>query len=454
MERLQSYFYIMISDDHLAANLYCSQEYHDEVTVSEGEVYQFLKKNKINYGIDKVIVQLLTTSPKATDFPFTIALGDGPQHGANGSVTYEMNFSNEIVRTPDWNFRDVMTIPSVKIGQKIATIHLPSIGKPGKNIHGNDIPARQGKPAQLKIGRNVVFRKEDNSVYATAEGQISVAHHAIHVQSVYEINDNLSMKDGNLDFVGSIVIKGNVPTGYKVKAAGDIKIFGMVESAFIEAGGSIYISEGFAGLQKGLIKAKENIHIGYINQGNVFAGKDLYVENSILHSECTVGKRLFCQRGSIIGGTLSVGMTVEAKDIGNRLSSRTEIIFGINKLTENKKRELMIKKKETESTLEKLNLLGTKLKEEANQQSPKVRAMLLKQSHSHEKAKQQEKLIGEQLRDLDSDLGNVDLATLYVKGQIHPNVFLSFGKYKRKIDSVHRYVQMKLIKNEIVIQAI
>ncbi|WP_404452647.1 FapA family protein [Virgibacillus necropolis] len=452
MERLQTYFYITVSDDHLVASLYCSDEYHDEIMLQEEDVYQFLNENKIKYGIDNDIVKLLTTKPNQSEFPFTIATGSDPQHGVNGSVEYELNFSNEIVKASNWNFRDIMTIPTVKTGQKIATMHLPSKGESGMSIYGNKIPAKPGKPARIKIGKNVVLRKEDNTVYATTEGQISVSNLEIHVHSVFEVRDSLSMKIGNLDFIGSIVIRGDVPPGYKVKAAGDIKIFGMVEASTIEAGGSIYISEGLAGIQKGLLRAKENVHIGYINQGKVYTGKDLYVENSILHSDCIVGKQVFCQRGSIIGGTLSAGSTVEAKDIGNRLSSRTEIIFGINKLIDNKEKELLAKKKEVSTTIEKLTLLGEKLKIESNQQNPKIRIMLLKQRNSLEKAKEQDMYIDEELRLLDSHLGDLESAALYIRGQVHSNVLITFGKYKRKIDNTHSYVQMKLIKNEIVIQ--
>lgn len=454
MERLQTYYYITVSDDHLSASLYCSKEYHDEIMVSEEEIHQFIKENKIFHGLDKEVVKRLTTNPDESEFPFTIATGIAPQHGMNGSIEYELDFSNEIEKTPDWNFRDVMKIPSVKTGQKIATIHPPSKGKPGKSIYGTDIPAKSGRRVQLKFGENVVYKKEDNTLYATTEGQISVSHNAIHVHSVYEVKETLSMKDGNLDFVGSIVIKGDVPSGYKVKAAGDVKIFGMVEAATIEAGGSIFISEGLAGQKKGIIKAEENIHVGYLNQGNVFTGKDLYVENSILHSNCTVSNEVFCQRGSIIGGSLSAGSTVEVKDVGNRLGSNTEIVFCINKVVDSQQKELIAKKKEIATTLEKLAILGNKLKIESSKQNPKYRIMLLKQRSSFEKTKEQEKRIDDQLRMLDSQLGDLETAVLYVKGQIHTNAFIAFGKYKRRIDSMHTYVQLKLIKNEIVIQAI
>src|SRR5699024_4459278 len=221
-------------------------------------------------------------------------------------------------------------IPSVKANQKLATITLPTKGEEGINVLGQKLKAQHGKPIQINAGINVIFNEDDLSFYSSIDGQVSITERDIKVHPVYEVNESLAMKTGNIDFVGSIIIKGDVTTGYTVKAKGDIKIFGIVEAATIISGGSVFVAEGLAGLQKGTIKAEENIHIGYINQGIVHANDSVYVENSIIHSEITANKQVFCQKGNIIGGSLSAGQLIEAKDIGNRLSTKTHITLGIN----------------------------------------------------------------------------------------------------------------------------
>src|SRR5699024_12728695 len=92
-----------------------------------------------------------------------------------------------------------------------------------------------------------------------ADGQIQLMNDRIQVQVVYEINESISMKTGNINFIGSIIIHGDVPSGYQIKAGGDVKIFGLVEAANITAGGSIFISEGFSGMKTGVLK------VGYDN---------------------------------------------------------------------------------------------------------------------------------------------------------------------------------------------
>src|SRR5699024_10668447 len=146
--------------------------------------------------------------------------------------------------------------------------------------------------------------------------------------------------------IGSVIIHGDIPSGFTVKAEGDIKAFGIVEAATVIAGGSVYISEGIAGLLKGSITASENIHVGYINQGIVFAGESLYVENFTIDNECTAKKNVLCKKCNIIGGSTSAGVSIAAKVIGNRLSTKTEISFGYDKSTFEQEQQLSAKKKE------------------------------------------------------------------------------------------------------------
>ena len=79
----------------------------------------------------------------------------------------------------------------------------------------------------------------------------------INVFPVYEVNGDVDYNTGNIDFVGTIVIRGNVRSGFKVKADGDIRIIGSVEGAELEAAGSIEISAGIIGQNKGLLKQQK-----------------------------------------------------------------------------------------------------------------------------------------------------------------------------------------------------
>lgn len=446
---------MVISDDRMSAEIHCKKIPKGKAKsfLSEENLLNFLNEYKITFGIDQKVVQLIAKNKiSIKKFPMTIARGIPPKKGTDGSITYKLDYSSEVDRNSNWNFRDIMRIPSVKANQKLATITLPTKGEEGINVLGQKLKAQHGKPIQINAGINVIFNEDDLSFYSSIDGQVSITERDIKVHPVYEVNESLSMKTGNLDFVGSIIIKGDVPTGYTVKAKGDIKIFGIVEAATIISGGSVFVAEGLAGLQKGTIKAEENIHIGYINQGIVHANDSVYVENSIIHSEITANKQVFCQKGNIIGGSLSAGQLIEAKDIGNRLSTKTHITLGINQLVHDKKNKLLTKKKELDSTLTKLKTIGEKLKN--RQHDAKTRITLLRQRHSTLKVMEEMKEIDSKLAKMNAFLGSEKKAKIIVQNTIYPNVMIAFGKYKHNVNRMHKRVNIKLDQNEIVIRAL
>ena len=455
MGKISDYFYIKVSDDKMVAELYCKEQYPSmDMKLDMQMLIEYLKENQVIYGIKKSGIELVLNKAPAKRFPIVIANGKHSENGIDGEITFHKKTHSEIKREAGWNFRDVMKIPTVNKGEKLATISLPTRGIDGKNVHGTVLRARPGKPVLIKAGKDVAYHSQDQTFYAESEGQLNVTSRFIQIEDVYTVDETLSMKTGNLDFVGSIVIRGDVPTGYSVKAAGDIKIYGIVEAATIISGGSIYISEGLSGLQKGAIEADKDVHIGYINQGKVVAGQSIYVENSIIHSESTARDHILCHHGNIIGGSLSAGKSIEASDIGNRLSTETAINLGLNKAVNDERIKLENKKKELTKTLIQLETIGEKLKDSKMELDAKMRITMLRQRRSHEQITGKIDLINKELEELDAHLGSEEEAHLTVKNHLHSNVIISFGKYKRKINQPRRRVQLRLNNNDIVIHAL
>ncbi|MCF3942408.1 DUF342 domain-containing protein [Oceanobacillus alkalisoli] len=454
MERINKYFRIRLKANHMIAEVHCTDDFHDlegKMRIDMTIWKQYLTENKVVYGIQYQALSQLAEDPSTVEYPIVIAKGLHPEKGKDGKFAFLVDFKQDMKKDEEWNFREVMTIPSVNKGQKLAKLVYPEEGTDGKNVMGNVVKAPQGKAIAILRGKNVVFNEADNCYYATENGQLSYSGRKIEVFPEYHVNETLTMKTGNLNFVGSIIIHGDVPTGFTVKADGDIKIFGMVEAATLIAGGSIYISEGIAGQEKGCLKAQGNIQLGYINQAKIFTGNDLYVENSILHSECVVHGHVFSQKGNIIGGTLSAGKTIEVKDIGTKLNTKTEIILGVNKAMADKEQALKKKQKEQEEMLRKLKLLGEKLATQSDHNA-KVRIAKLRQKHSMEMVKNELHEIQEELGEMNAEMGDLRDTQLVVRNFIYQNVTVTFGKYKRVMNTDYHYVQFNLFHNEIALQ--
>ena len=455
MEQLQQLFKIQISPDQLQAELWYNEPDKEtkeqEIEITEDMLTAFIKNNNVLFGLIPANIKQAAEHIKETEFPIVIAKGIAKTDGKDGVIKYSYDTTTEVDRSGGWDFREVMRIPAVKENEKLAVIIPPSEGKNGRSVLDKEIKAKPGKPVRMRPGKNVRFDPEEMTFYAEAEGQVSVGHAKLNVFNVYEIPEDISMKTGNIDFLGNVVIKGNVPTGFSIKATGDIKVFGLVEGASLHAGGSVFVSEGLAGLKNGLIEADEDVHIGYINQGNVIAGNDIFVEHSILHSECSANGEICCKNGNIIGGTLSAGKTITSKDVGNRMNTPTELSFGVNKKLFDLQLSLEKEKSDQEENLKKLHFLSDRLGK-ADNQDTKTRVMGLKLRKSIELTNEKIKEINEELESINVNLGAIEESYLEVKATLYSSTAISFGKYRRTIDRNYDNVTVRMENNEIVIR--
>lgn len=456
MKNLNEIFQIHVTADKLIASINVRDIPESELTeiqLTKEMIVQFLQQQKIQFGIRyDSIEQLIETFPH-TDFPIIVAEGIEKKDGKPGEIEYHFDMSTKVERKENWDFRDVMRIPTVKEGQKLATIIPPTKGEDGTTVYGTKIKARPGKPALLRPGKNVTYKENEGAVYADVNGQVSIIDNRIHVLDVYEVNESISMKIGNIDFPGSVVIRGDVPTGFTVKAEGDIRIFGLVEAATIIAKGSVTVSEGIAGLKIGRIEAGEDVHIGYVNQGIIKAGNNIYVENSIMHSECTAINDIILRRGNIVGGIISAGGAIIANNVGNRMNTKTNLSFGMDYKLFERQKELQEQLAKLENNRQKLRMLQSRFAgTDKEQLDSKSRITLLRLKYSLEKTNEEIEAVKNELAEINATLGSVDRAYLKVKGTIFPNVTVSFGKYERKIEKEYDNVMIVNDNNEIVIR--
>ena len=178
----------------------------------------------------------------------------------------------------------------------------------------------------------MVLNPEQTAIYAAIDGLISITDKSkINVFPVYEVNGDVDYKTGNIDFVGTVVIRGNVLTGFKVKASGDIRMIGGVEGAMMETEGSIEITGGVVASNKGYIKAGKNVKCSFIQDGNITAAEDVLVSQSILHSQVRAGRNIVCSgaKGLVVGGIIQAGERVVARTIGNTMSTATVLEVGV-----------------------------------------------------------------------------------------------------------------------------
>ncbi|MFE8695158.1 DUF342 domain-containing protein [Cytobacillus sp. FJAT-53684] len=446
---MDKHFRVLLEKNRLSAKLELIENSGDGFSFSYEEISDFLKKEKITFGIKEEVLEGLCNHSISISEPVIIAEGIPSKDGMDAYLLNEVQNKKEEKRKK-FNFRNVIQIPSVKAGQILASIIPPTPGTSGTDVTGRMLPAKNGKPLTIRPGKNVILN--GTKFYSTSDGQLSLTNKAISVNPVYEVTGDLDLKTGNIDFIGNVIIRGNIPSGYEVKAGGDIKIFGLVEGANVHAEGNIIISGGVSGGHKGSITAIGNIQAAYLNQANVQAGQDLMVENSILHSHVQAGGSIFCEKALIIGGSISAGKDLRIKEVGNRLFTKTVLQAGEDAELIAREQKLQKEKKELNNNCQKLELVEQKLLQIGKTRgtlSEEQKAFILKQQATKNQLLKQLKDIDDEL-EKQLEIGGKEDSYIYIYGSVYPNTTLQFGKYAIQIQNKHSNIRYYISSGEIV----
>jgi uncharacterized protein (DUF342 family) len=180
-------------------------------------------------------------------------------------------------------------------------------------------------------GKGAAFNPANkDEVIAEADGQVIVKDNRISVMSIYEVPGDVDFSTGNIDFVGTVTIRGDVKDGFKVYAGEDLIIQGVVEAAELKAGGKLTIGGGLSGSDRAEVSCQGDANIKYIRNARVEVGGNLTVGQAVMHSKVTVGKKITVagKKGVIVGGQVIAGEEVNAASMGSNFATPTEVIVG------------------------------------------------------------------------------------------------------------------------------
>jgi uncharacterized protein len=417
----------------------------------------WINSKKIKYGLQSEVIHVIAGNIETVHFPVEIAKGILPIHGKPAMLIPAAQAESSINDSENAkvDFKRLFTIPTVSFGQLIARKREATDGTPGITVFGETILAKRGKDIKVKNGENTVFNEDNLGVYAAASGEVSYRSNCVNVYPVYKVDGDLSLKTGHIDFVGNVHVTGDVPSGFKINAQGDVRIEGLVEAAEITAGGNIVVGGGVLGQGKGSIRCGGNFTSLYINQGNITAGDNIEAVQTILHSYCEAGKNIICVngKGNIAGGTCIAQNTITANEIGNETYSKTLIYM---KLQEPKLNPTSIgdeKIKELQTNLEKLQQLKNALIKQAGNSNRIDQATVSKIDNTiNQTSAKLSELYLEKNNFAIKDQSNS--SHVIIKGTLHPNVEISMGKYKRRVQSPFQSAKVYMEEKEIIINSL
>src|SRR5690625_648666 len=128
-ETMRNIFKLNVTNHGLLATLTCTDiNGANALKLTAEDLIKFLKAHNIVCGLEREALNKLTNKLTSADFPLTIAKGERPIDGKDGYIEYNVQTDEKIKISPDEkvNFRDVLRIPTVQKGERLATIVNPT----------------------------------------------------------------------------------------------------------------------------------------------------------------------------------------------------------------------------------------------------------------------------------------------------------------------------------------
>ena len=313
----------------------------------------------VKYGVDEDrIMQFLTHRKYCSDY--VLARATPPVQGHDAVITY--HFNTDLTMKPKTNedgsvdFQKLDIISHCKRGDILATLKPVDYGKPGIDVYGKVIKPNKVVNRVLRHGNKIGITEDGLQLYSEVDGHVSLVDGRVFVSNTYEIAADVDSSTGDIEYEGNVVVKGNVITGFSVRAKGDIEVNGVVEGAYIEAGGQIILRRGMQGMNKGILKAEGNIISKFIENAEVIAGGYINTD-SILHSRVSAKGDIVVsgRRGFVTGGIIRSGTMISVKTSGSHMGTNTILEVGIDPKILDEFRELEKKIVTLKAEKEKVN---------------------------------------------------------------------------------------------------
>lgn len=238
-----------------------------------------------------------------------------PKHNEDGSV----------------DFHQLDMISHVNKDQLIAELVPADAGVPGIDVFGNIIRPQKVMNKILRHGNNIYLSDDGLKMYAGVAGHVELTDEKVFVSDTFEVLADVDTSTGDITYDGNVHIKGNVRTGFTVRAKGDIIVDGVVEGAELHSEGHIILKRGIQGMNRGLLQAAGNILSKFIESSTVKSGGYVDTE-AILHSKVYARTDVVVsgKKGFVTGGEIKAGSLIRLKTAGSTMGTSTILEVGVD----------------------------------------------------------------------------------------------------------------------------
>ncbi|MEG1684271.1 MAG: FapA family protein, partial [Oscillospiraceae bacterium] len=238
--------HITFDSRYLEASVLLTEPEEDYAPPTAENLRAALLRRGVIRGVKDDYVERLAAHP-IYNRPFRIAQGEAPINGENGRVIYHFEpvftLAPTIGADGSADYKALNYVQNVKKGDLLCEIVPPTVGVSGFSVRGEMLTGLVGKSASLICGRNTTLSDDRRKLYASCDGQVFLKGATVYVSRILEL-ENVDASTGNILFVGTVHVRGDIASGFSVRASSDIVVDGIAENAVLVAGNDIIICGG------------------------------------------------------------------------------------------------------------------------------------------------------------------------------------------------------------------
>ena len=333
-------FFIKIDDDQLSAYLTCFNP-RGGIAVTLESILEEAENKEITVDLDMEAIKRAIAEEGDS---VLIASGKPAEDGLDSRFESLLPEMKERVPQVDEegiaNFRDLGEILVVYTGDSLMRRYPAGDGEPGFTISGAPIPAKKGMSLEFTAGLEgaEIDSNDSDLLIAKIDGCPYLIPNGVKVEPVYTVK-NVDLHSGNIDFLGTVIVTGEVQSGMTIKADGDIHIKGSTEGAILIAKGDIVVTGGLIGHPEKpeteltidpITEAGGSVNANFTQNAVVNAGQGIFIRDYTMMCKLNAAVQIVVgdgsRRGHIIGGVSTAGLLIKAKTIGSPSRSRTVVI--------------------------------------------------------------------------------------------------------------------------------
>ncbi len=403
-----------------AAGVYrdcCNQEVLDKVLKDkEAENVEFAHGNDPVDGIDAQFEALVQEVEYGT-----------PKESKSGKI----------------DLREVMKFSLIEADTPLMKRIPAKQGQNGRNVKGQVITAIEGDdtPFDENLPGAIVSSKDPNLLMSTCKGHPVILPCGVKVDNSIVVN-NVDMSTGNISYDGSVLVKGEVKPGMKIKVTGDIIVKGVVTKATLIAKNNITVECGIIGSDPkkdgdqsppAILRAGGDVCAQYVTQAEVNAGRDVIVREYISHCTTEAKEHVYVGqkggKGKVFGGTCHAHAGVYANEVGANGDVKTLVSAGTPRDQQKQFESLVIMHKNRETQAKQLTAMQKKYKK-AIEENPtditKVQKMTAIQKVLNDLHGEIDKMTST-IEKINRIFKKAKKAEIRVKTALFPNVMLSIN---------------------------